>query len=108
MSRHRAADGLRLDEPLAEGEVLVPTGNGTSRTYHTDRDCQQVKMIAVGRRAPRDAVEPLYDQCSYCAADDRETVTGSGEAGVDDCPRCGEEITQLSTHLPKCDGGGSA
>lgn len=39
MTAENPRKGLNLDEPLAEGEVLIATGLGTSSVYHTDRDC---------------------------------------------------------------------
>lgn len=106
MTAEHPPEGLRLDEPLADGMVLISTGLGTGHTYHTDTDCEQVRRINRGRRVKRIALEPIYEPCGCCETDGE--IGGDGHSHVDACPRCGEDIKQLATHLPACDGGGEA
>lgn len=95
------ADGLRLDEPLDDGEVLLSTGPARDSVFHVSRDCPQLERVRSGRRAQRTVLTPLYRECKTCGEDDGKT--GNGHAAVDECPRCGETIPQLSTHLQYCE-----
>jgi len=104
MTAEHPPSGLRLDEPLDDGMVLISTGLGTGRIYHVDTDCDQAQRIERGRRAQRVALEPLYRPCACCG--DGDADEGDGHADLGTCPRCGVPIKQLSTHLPVCDGGG--
>lgn len=103
MTAEHPPKGLDLEEPLAEGEVLVATGLGTSAVYHTDRDCHSVQQIDRGRRASRESLYPIYEECEYCA-DDRDSACAPGVSTISECPQCGDEITKLGVHLRHCDG----
>jgi hypothetical protein len=102
MTAENPPKGLNLDEPLAEGEVLVATGLGTSNVYHTDRDCHSVQQIDRGRRTSREGLYPIYEECEYCAGN-RDSEATAGVSTISECPRCGGEVTKLGVHLRHCD-----
>jgi len=103
MTAEHPPKGLNLDEPLADGEVLIATGLGNSNVYHTDRDCHSVQQIDRGRRTSREGLYPIYEECEYCA-DARDPECTAGVSTISECPRCGDDVTKLGVHLRHCDG----
>lgn len=51
--------------------VYVPTGAGTRRRYHVDRECVGLEAAGTVREVEREAVEPIYTPCKRCHGDAR-------------------------------------
>jgi hypothetical protein len=103
MTAENPPKGIDLDEPLADGEVIVARGLANGTVYHTDRDCHSVKQMSRGRRTSREGLYPIYDECVYCAGE-RDSEDVAGVSNISECPRCGGDVTKLGVHLRHCDG----
>lgn len=83
-----------------ETVYVIVTRQADRTTYHTDRDCQYIRNSTV-REVEKQVLHDDMRICKECAG----AQSRGAPAATTECPLCGEEIRELSSHLPKCPSG---